>query len=322
MASIFKYKSIQLAFHLCSTYVIIVDTKGNCPCDINIATGTTDCQRRNLTSVPACAPLTTRFLILVRNDFETLQKGQFAKFRDLQELELSVSQVQYLNAGSFQGHTKLTALSLGYNELRIVNASNFVGLSNLNCLFLQKDKLRYLSDYTFTMLPQLILLNLSRNSITHISGYAFTNLVKLEFLSLTNNPLYMKNSLPVNVFSPLIKLTELHFAMIFFSVLETNSTYFGLQLSKITSLRKLHSTGLQHHPPGPEFNLMEHLEELYLGAQKDEAWFQNTCVLEGKNKSYFNNLRNLITENTKPTWLSYSKATAVYFRSLEFFTDA
>lgn len=96
----------------------------------------------------------------------------------------------------------------------------------------------------------------------------------------------MKDSLPANVFSPLIKLTELQFAMIF-SVLETNSIYFGLQLSKITSLRKLYSTGLQHHHLGPEFNLMKHLEELYLGAQKDEDWFQNNCVLEGINRSYF-----------------------------------
>ena len=279
-------------FCLLLSLVHIVDsTDGDvlCPCEIDVSTETADCNARNLTKVPECLPVVIKSLELGRNNFVKLRQREFAKFKELEEIELALNKLQYVNVECFQGLNKLVRLSLRFNRLQIINGGSFHDVRNLKFLYLSGNKLKYLSDLTFMANPKLHTLDLTSNKITHVGEHAFAGLSMLKVLSLAINPLYFKDSLPLNVFSPLISLDLLQLSDVCNDY--SNCTYFDQQISRAPSLKKLCLSGLQNQVLGSGFQQLKNLEEVYFG-HSPYAPYYPYCELGEINSTIFDNLKH------------------------------
>ena len=298
-----------LVFMICSHVfsghmVDAADKLGHCPCSIDATSETADCHSQNLTMVPDCVPPIVKYLQLTHNNFVQLHRREFAKFKDLRELDLTANKMTYLNDGCFQGLLQLTKLILWQNEITIIKSSSLAYLSNLQILFLSFNKIINLSDFTFINNPKLLSLHLIMNKITHIGEHAFTGLSMLKYLFLSDNQLYFKDSLPKKVFSPLVNLTVLQLSNVC-SRSPNNCTYFDQQISELSSLRQLCLGGLDNKVLGRGFLLLNHLEELYLG--NDPYDYQPDCEMRQLNSNIFESLRHtpLVTLSLKSCLTSY-----------------
>ena len=276
---------------LLSLVHIVDSTDGDvlCPCEIDVSTETAHCNARNLTKVPECLPVVIKSLELHRNNFVELRQREFAKFKELEKIELGINKLQYVNVGCFQGLNKLVMLSLRFNNLQIINGGSFHDVRNLKFLYLTRNKLKYLSDLTFMANPKLHTLDLIDNKITHVGEHAFAGLSMLKVLSLAGNSLYFKDSLPLNVFSPLISLDLLQLNDVCKQY--SNCTYFDQQISRAPSLKKLCLTGLQNQVLGSGFQQLKNLEEVYFG-YSPYAPYYTACELGEINSTIFDNLRH------------------------------
>ena len=280
----------MICSHVFSGHMVdAADKLGHCPCSIDSTSKTADCHSQNLTMVPDCVPPTVKYLQLTRNNFVQLYRREFAKFKDLRKLDLTANKMAYLNDGCFQGLLQLTDLILWQNEITIIKSSSFVYLSNLQFFALSFNEIRNLSDFTFINNPKLLSLHLAMNKITHIGEHAFTGLSMLRYLFLSDNQLYFKDSLPKKVFSPLVSLTVLQLSRTCPSH-PNNCTYFDQQISELSSLRQLCSGGLDNKVLGRGFELLKHLEDVYLG--NDPYDYEPGCEMTKINSNTFESLRH------------------------------
>ncbi|XP_055867154.1 toll-like receptor 4 [Biomphalaria glabrata] len=99
-----------------------------------------------------------------------------------------------------------TIVNCSMRSLQFISKSWF--LENTSELMLQNNLLTFVPNSTLNSLSKLKQLSLQDNLLSYIQPKAFEGLVSLQYLNLENNRLNLF-SLPVDVFSDLISLTEL-----------------------------------------------------------------------------------------------------------------
>ena len=209
-----------------------------CPCTWNSSTLTADCSYKFwlpsselLTEVPSndCVPSTTKILNLSNNNI-TYRPGQFQRFTELIQLDLSWNQhftpgnksfsglrnlhellLDYMNLKNFRRSlitksSHIETLSLRGTVLGNLNSKLFDNLQNLKDLNLKDTQLHDTSSSPFAALTSLEHLNLAWNNDITLTKQSFTGLADLVSLDVSGCGL---TYLTLNVFDELANLTEL-----------------------------------------------------------------------------------------------------------------
>ena len=143
-----------------------------------------------LTTVPANAfseVTALTWLILHRNDIESVHEDAFNGLSSLIRLELLKNRVSSLHEDVFDELSNLENLWLNDNRIPSLHEDVFDGLSNLEDLILDGNYIKVLEDGIFDGLSSLENINLSHNLLSSLDEGAFDGLSSLEDLNLFNN---------------------------------------------------------------------------------------------------------------------------------------
>ena len=144
-----------------------------------------DCSSRNLTKIPDCIPITTRYFNFFGNDLR-YQPKQFKRFKDLVSLNLSGNRWFDPRNGSFNGLSKLRNLYLNKTDFQ-ASPDVFTGLTGLEILYLNENYLRFaLPNNLFSEVFNLQFLDLSGN-LLNVHDFQFAKLSSLFYLDLSKS---------------------------------------------------------------------------------------------------------------------------------------
>lgn len=147
-------------------------------------------------------------LNLSHSNIHYLDKYAFLRSPNLFSLDLSWNNLEKLQENTFFGLSRLSELILlGNDKLRFIDALSFDGLSNLPNLRLIDTKIEKLPDFSFRGLSSLKLLDLSNGEIGDINDETFAGLLNLEELDISKNDIGKVNSKTFAPLTQLIKLT-------------------------------------------------------------------------------------------------------------------
>jgi Leucine-rich repeat (LRR) protein len=167
---------------------------------------------------------------LSENSLITLRNGMFTGLSNLEELNLSLAKLKYVDSDIFSNLRSLKILNLGWNSLISFDETTLSNLVNLQSLLLFNNNIKNLSSNIFSSVGQLKELHLGDNELSNLDENIFTNLLNLVILDLSGNQfttfnvslfdnlrqletlrLYFNplNVLDKRIFSNLINLTEL-----------------------------------------------------------------------------------------------------------------
>ena len=135
-----------------------------------------------------------------------LQKGDFANFEYLEQLEITGNPIKTLPDSVFTGLENLESLEILNNQLATLPDSVFVGLKKLRILDMSNNQLTTLSVGVFADLKNLQVMLLRRNLFKTFPAGVFTDLENLHTLLLSEN--YFA-ALPEGIFTGLKSLTSL-----------------------------------------------------------------------------------------------------------------
>ncbi|GAB6020324.1 hypothetical protein CHUAL_003038 [Chamberlinius hualienensis] len=194
-----------------------------------------DLSDNELTSPPLSSsfdqPNLIREFNLSRNQISKLDNGSFVTLTELELLDLSFTDLEFISLNAFQGLDNLRSLSLKGNRISQLTSDTFsLGLSKLSelnldenlisdvalntfarlkvlqTLRLSHNKLSYAIPATFEGLSQLRRLHMSHNRIRYLSEKWTMQLPQLEYLDLSGNPLY---TIQQHQLSPATKLLQI-----------------------------------------------------------------------------------------------------------------
>ncbi|XP_019635143.1 PREDICTED: insulin-like growth factor-binding protein complex acid labile subunit [Branchiostoma belcheri] len=124
---------------------------------------------------------------LSKNQIDNIGAHVFTGSSNIQRLNLSNSQVKYIEPRAFETQTEMLFLMLDHNMLTSVRSA-FLGLTNLLTLTLNDNAIVSLDEDDFKDLAMLNSLDLSNNELEDTGG-ALVNLRSLGTLNLNNNRL-------------------------------------------------------------------------------------------------------------------------------------
>ncbi|XP_066996203.2 carboxypeptidase N subunit 2-like [Anabrus simplex] len=130
----------------------------------------------------------------------------FQKFKRLEELHITDSNIPAIGRHSFWGVPTLQVLNLTRNNISHVLDYNFRGLANLLKLHLDDNRIESMPSGTFRYLQELRVLTLARNRISELVPRLFLMLGKLHELDLSGNQI---NELNPEVFKDIQELRVL-----------------------------------------------------------------------------------------------------------------
>ena len=124
----------------------------------------------------------------------------FQKFENLKFLDLSNSQIKYINKKVFIGLRSLKELKLNLSQIKHIEQGSFSDLFQLETLDLSQNQLQHVDNGLFLNLINLKKLDISSNRITNFNPAKMLNSVKLEELIIGDNEFRVddKGSLFVN----------------------------------------------------------------------------------------------------------------------------
>ncbi|CAH0407445.1 unnamed protein product [Chilo suppressalis] len=131
-------------------------------------------------------PLLDTYSLTLRNN-NIIKTKIIVMSQKLQEIDLSLNQLQFIKEGLFNKFTNLRKLILSKNRILNIFEGSFSGLSKLESLDLSENNLTLLAN-VFTPLKNLQHLNLSRNNIEFIHENYFNNWL-LQHLDVSHNNL-------------------------------------------------------------------------------------------------------------------------------------
>ena len=149
---------------------------------------------------------TLEHLVLVENEFSSLDADVFDGLSALRELNLSRNRLSSLDEDVFDGLSALENLSVGDNELSSLDADVFDGLSALEIVDAARNGLSSLDVDIFDGLSSLEYLNVQGNELSSLPADIFDGLSALRDLNLSKNRL---SSLDEDVFDGLSALQYL-----------------------------------------------------------------------------------------------------------------
>ncbi|CAK8671768.1 unnamed protein product [Clavelina lepadiformis] len=185
--------------------------KGRNYCSCNDRSKTVTCSRFELSLdemlLPALIPKHVRALTLRRgssNTRVTLSPLHLARFKLLENLNLSRDLITGLETDTFRDFQRLRSINLSSNRIRVLKPDTFSGnLPTLKEIDLTKNKIIALIDGSFAAAKSLQILDLRDNPIGFLSDCAFDGLSKLRILKLSGCKM---RCFPVPPFRPLISL--------------------------------------------------------------------------------------------------------------------
>ncbi|XP_069837330.1 immunoglobulin superfamily containing leucine-rich repeat protein 2-like [Dendropsophus ebraccatus] len=157
------------------------------------------------TSCPARCQCTTTARPSADCSYRELMHVPLGFPENLNQLTLSVNNIDELNKTSFASILKLTSLWLTYNRITTIHPGTFQVMTGLINLDLSHNQLVEFPWMDLSTLTDLELLNLNNNELVTIPFGAFNNSRSLRSLQLSNNRLY---SLPEGLFDPLTSLSH------------------------------------------------------------------------------------------------------------------
>ncbi|KAF5274721.1 hypothetical protein FQA39_LY07113 [Lamprigera yunnana] len=113
----------------------------------------------------------------------------FQKFKTLEEIRITRSNVVQIGMHSFWGVPSVKVLDLTFNNISAVFDHNFRGLVNLIELHLDDNLIKRLPSGVFKHMTELRILTLERNRIEELVPRMFARLSKLQVLKLSENNL-------------------------------------------------------------------------------------------------------------------------------------
>ncbi|KAJ8961008.1 hypothetical protein NQ318_020313 [Aromia moschata] len=113
----------------------------------------------------------------------------FQKYKHLEEIHITKSNIPQLGKHFFWGLTKLDVLNLSQNNITQPLDHNFRGLFKLKELYLDDNRIISLPSGTFRYLPELKVLSVQRNRIEELTPRIFLEISKLKVLKLSGNNL-------------------------------------------------------------------------------------------------------------------------------------
>ncbi|XP_076270283.1 uncharacterized protein LOC143202565 [Rhynchophorus ferrugineus] len=113
----------------------------------------------------------------------------FQKYRNLEEIHITKSNIPQLGMHFFFGLNKLDVLNLAQNNITQPLDHNFRGLDKLKELYLDDNRIQSLPSGTFRFLHELKVLSIQRNRIKELANRIFLEIGKLKVLKLSGNNL-------------------------------------------------------------------------------------------------------------------------------------
>ncbi|CAD5123495.1 DgyrCDS11838 [Dimorphilus gyrociliatus] len=148
-------------------------------------------------------------LNLSHSNIHFLEEYSFTKTPNLFSLDLSWNSIERLSSNTFRGLGRLQELVLtGNRNLRIIDPYSFNGLNSLPNLYLSGLNIEKLPDNSFQGLNSLKVLDLANNRLESIFDNSFFGLSNLQELDLSDNDIGAANSKTFAPLSQLIKLTS------------------------------------------------------------------------------------------------------------------
>ncbi|CAJ1083414.1 leucine-rich repeat and immunoglobulin-like domain-containing nogo receptor-interacting protein 1 [Xyrichtys novacula] len=178
------------------------------PCRCNTMLLEANCSDCQLTTVPDSLPQNTRLLNLTHNKIKTLVQLQFKALTQLLHLDLSNTELAFIEVGAFLNLQNLINLRLSHNCLKIIPVGAFAGLPKLKYLDISNNEILVFLDFTFRDLSALQFLSAADNDIVFISHQALTGLKSLQELHLDGCNL---TAVPTEALTQLVNLRSFYF---------------------------------------------------------------------------------------------------------------
>nr|XP_027778370.1 platelet glycoprotein Ib alpha chain [Marmota flaviventris] len=181
-----------------------------------------NCEKRNLTVLPADLPADTAILHLNENLLVTFSTASLVSLTRLTQLYLDTNQLSSLQTDGMlplletldishnelkslpflgQALPALTTLDISFNQLASLSPGALRGLSKLQELYLQHNKLKTLPPGLLETTTQLQKLNLANNKLSELPPGLLNGLEELDTLYLQANWLY---TIPKGFFGKLL----------------------------------------------------------------------------------------------------------------------
>ncbi len=127
----------------------------------------------------------------------------FAKFQNLEVLDMNNQNIQVISPGTFENAVNLKDITLTANKIRILDADTFKGADNLKTVDLSSNLLESLPEEIFRTLRNLEDIDLSSNFLTFIPANLF------ESNKLVSRINFEKNKIQLFSIETFMNLTEL-----------------------------------------------------------------------------------------------------------------
>lgn len=127
---------------------------------------------------------------IINSNISKIPADAFAKFSDsLEELNITGSGVEEIEANAFRGLPKLQLLGLVNNKLRSIDASWVKDLSNLKELNLWRNRIVDIDPAIYDLLPELKVWDVAYNDLNKcLSPELLKKLKKLRRILIAGNP--------------------------------------------------------------------------------------------------------------------------------------
>ncbi|XP_078680386.1 uncharacterized protein LOC144915669 [Branchiostoma floridae x Branchiostoma belcheri] len=117
----------------------------------------------------------------------TILERSFPNNTEVQQLQISKSNISTVQPGAFQGLPLLEKLYLNDNRISSLEPDTFLGLEKVKNLYLQRNAISVISQYAFRSLPLLARLILDNNRLRSVPVDALLPLTSLKLAHLQNN---------------------------------------------------------------------------------------------------------------------------------------
>lgn len=234
------------------------------------------CDKLDLSEMPKESSINQRVtrLSLQENKFKNVSGINF--WPNLIRLDLTMNNIEQLEAADFKDNPKLQIINLGYNEIKEISIDAFKGLQNLQTLNLEHNYLRKLKSSVFNDLINLQSLDLSQNDLRSLPDDLFETNRNLSKLNLSNNELH---TLPDTLFHENLNLLILDISKNKFNKVPSET------LHGAENLKELDISGnLMRKLDFRSFFQLSNLETLRINGAKylktiDEFTFSDLCKL-------------------------------------------
>ncbi|XP_015280254.1 PREDICTED: leucine-rich repeat-containing protein 52-like [Gekko japonicus] len=160
-----------------------------CPTECTCDQWRVNCEGKNLSHVPSKIPLTTKELMLQKNNITSLPHIDLNYLSELVYLDCSQNQLKLDPHFSFTGPTKLIYLDLSVNRIAYVSHHTLSQLEKLMLLNLSSNpNLTLIEKEAFRGNPLLMYLDVSGCGLKHVDDDVFEHLSNLHILGINNNP--------------------------------------------------------------------------------------------------------------------------------------